>query len=325
MANESSPSGSPSAAVTPPAAAPASEETPAEAAPEAESTEAPAAEETTAVDSETAETETEETDGDGPVTPITGKRAHLRIAENDQVGRLAAALMKRNRDMPMSEAVAKASEQLGIKPQTNQQEVPKDDGRPSLPQTIQEVETLRNQKLAEYTKAMSEVRLDDAAKINGELLSLTEHRFSLERNADRQAVETEARFNRDWDSSVAKATELYPFAADPKSPGGKRMLEIEAELQRNGDPLYSSPNKPLKLAQMVAAELSIAPRAKKPAPAPAAVPAAPAPKKGVVTTGGSRTTPPPVNAKPEVQQKIEGIKSLNDLRQFSRSLGMRHI
>lgn len=302
--------------------------TPAEAAPEATQGQEPVAEEpaTPPADQPAAATETPETEtedgGEGPVTPVTGKRAHLRLAEDDEVGRLAASFMKRNRDLPMREAVAKAEAQLGITPQTPEGKKPEG---PVLPTTVEGTQQVISQKLAAYKKAMAEVRFEDAADLNAEILALTGHRSTLERRDENSQREAAAKADRDFDSSHAKAVDLYAFVSDPASPGGKRMLEIEAALKDEDDPLYNSPHKPLKIAQMVAAEMNIAPR-KKGTPAPAAAapakPAAPAATpKGVVPSGSSRTVPPAT--KPAVDPAITGIRSLADLRKVKQGMGLR--
>lgn len=324
----------------PAAPAPAAVEAPVEATPPADTVatpaepaqeETPAAEQvaeeqiTPPADQPATETETPEPDiddgGEGPVTPVTGKRAHLRLGEKDEVGRLAAALMKRNRDMPMDEAVTKAKAKLGITPQTPDGTNPEG---PVLPATVEATQQSISQKLASYKKAMAEVRFEDAADLQAEILTLTGHRSTLERRDETAQRDAAAKADRDFDSSHAKAVELYAFASDPASPGGKRMLEIEAELQDNDDPLYNSPHKPLKIAQMVAAELNIAPRKKGP-PVPAAAqpkPTAPAAgPKGVVPSGSSRTVPPAT--KPAVDPQIAGIRSLADLRKVKQGMGLR--
>jgi hypothetical protein len=78
---------------------------------------------------------------------------------------------------------------------------------------------------------------------------------------DQRAIDE---YNRRFTASEAKATELYAFASRADSEGGKRMLEIEAELKAKNDPLYFSPDKPLIIARMVAREMRIAPRTKTP-------------------------------------------------------------
>ena len=268
--------------------------------------------------------DTEDDGGEGPIVPVAGKRAHLRLGENDNVGRLAASYMKRNRDLGMADAVAKAQQQLGIKPDVpgQQPEAPKG---PTLPQSTQETDNLVEQKFRDYEKAMTEVRFEDAAKINREIHQLTLHRSTLERRAEQAEAAKIAKYDADFTKSESKAVDLYPFVTDPASPGAKRMAQIEATLKANGDPLYYSADKPLKLAQMVAAELNIAPRNKsatpaKPAAAPA--PAAPAPKKGVVPTGASRTVPP-ATSQPAVDPAIAGIKTHADLRTQLRRFGIK--
>lgn len=318
-----------------PEATPAVEATPAEAPaePAAEAEVQPEGEQPAAdteatpeegQDQAAAEPEGEEPEdgGDGPITPVSGKRAHLRLPENDQVGRLAAALMKRNRDMPMAEAVAKASEQLGIQKAPESKQAAEDPQTPKLPRTVKEVDALMEQKLADLKKAMSDIRQEDAADIQAELMKLMMHRSNVERSADRESTQAETKYHADYTASETKAVDLYPFAADPKSPGGKRMIEIERALEQNGDPLFHSPGKPLKIAQMVAAELNIAPRSKTP-PVKAAAPVAPAPKKGVLPTGSSRTVPPAANQPPAIDAQIKAVKNSYELRKLLSTLGVR--
>lgn len=257
--------------------------------------------------------------GEGPVTPLTGKRAHIRVNEADEVGRLALAFQKRNRDWTLAQALEAANKQLGITPQKQEANTPEQPKGPQMPKTVQETDAAMAQKLADYKKAMSEVRFEDAADINAEIMQLTLHRSSIERSAEREQQQAVAKYDADFDASEAKATELYAFVSDPAHPASKRMKEIEATLKATDDPLYYSPNKPLKVAQMVAAELNIAPKSKIATPAkPAAAPATPAPKKGVVPSGSSRTVPPA--PKPAIDPEISSIQTMNDLRKQMRRL-----
>jgi hypothetical protein len=263
----------------------------------------------------------EETDGgEGPVTPLTGKRAHIRVNEADEIGKLALAYQKRNRDWTLEQALDAAKKQMGIAPQ--KQEATAEPKGPQMPKTVQDVDAALEQKLTEYEKALADVNFEQAGKINREILKLTVHRSTIERSAEREQQTAETKFNADFDASEAKAVEFYPFYADTNSPAAKRMKEIEATLKATDDPLYFSPNKPLKLAQMVAAELNIAPKSKTATPAkPAAAPApTPAPKKGVVPSGSNRTVPPA--PKPAVDPEISGIKTPGDFRKQMRKLGV---
>ncbi len=154
------------------------------------------------------------------------------------------------------------------------------------------------------------------------------HAIKLEREGERQQVEAASAYNQRFTASESRATELYAFAGDPESDGAKRMVEIEADLKANGDPLYHSPDKPLRIAQMVAAELKIAPRRKgaPAAPAKAAAPAngTPPPKKQMLPAGGSRTTPPPVIQKPAVISMAEAAKNPAEWRKVRQQLGLSH-
>ncbi len=309
-----------------PEAAPAPaavEETPA-AEPEvtvpAEGEETPAAE----PGAEPAPAEGDEDDGgEGPVTPLTGKRVHLRVPDNE-VDKLALALQRRNRDWTLEQSLEAAKKQLGISTQKQEGETPETPAKPKLPDTPEAVQTTIAEKLVAYKKAMAEVRFEDAADLQAEILELQGHRSTLERRAEQQKVQEAQKYDAEFDASVAKAADLYPFAADLTSPGAKRMAEIDEQLKKLDDPLYYSPNKPLKLAQMAAAELNIAPKSKTAAPAkPAAVqPQAQAPKKGIVPAGSGRTTPPATN-QPAVDPAIAAIKTPLELRAQLKRFGVR--
>lgn len=285
-----------------------------EATPEAATGETEQPAEAPATEPETPEEEAD--GGEGPVTPLTGKRAHIRVNEADEVGKLALAYQKRNRDWTLEQAIDAAKKQLGVTPQKPEAEQPKG---PQMPKTVQDTDTVMAQKLADYKKAMSDVRFEDAADIQAELMRLSLHRSSIERNADNEQRQAAAKYDADFDASEAKASELYAFVSDPASAAAKRMKEIEATLKATEDPLYFHPNKPLKLAQMVAAELNIAPKSKTATPAkPAAAPATPTPKKGVVPSGASRTVPPP--QKPAIDPEIAAIQTPAQFRTQMRKM-----
>lgn len=307
------------------AAAVAAEETPAVAATEETTAEAPEEPEAETPESPETGADPEDDDGgEGPISPIIGKRTHLRLAESDKVGRLAASFIRRNKDMGMEEAVERARGQLGLKPKdaTAAEPTPKSD----LPETVETVDVEIERLDALREQAMVTVNFEEVAKIDRQLRKLDRHRTDLERLGERQKVEQAASYDTAFSSSEKQAVKLYDFADKPESHGGKRMAEIDADLEANGDPLFHSPDKPLRIAQMVAAELKIAPRrpGKPAAPATAAAPAngTSAPKKQVLPGGGSRTTPPPVNQPPAIDAKIKGVKSINDLRNLRKEMGL---
>lgn len=319
----------PAAAPTPepaPAAEPASEPAAAEPTPEGTSAEpeAPAAQPEPG-------DEPEGDEGDGPIQPSTAKKLRLRLPEADKLGRLTVAILQRNRDLTLDEANAMARKQLGMTPSVDVPNGTTPPATPELPQTVEEVDKTLEALVADMEKAQVELRFEDAVKAQRQIRRLDLHRFGLERQAERKQAEAVASYEKGFSESEAKAAELYAFANDPESPAGKRMAEIEESMKEMGDPLYFSPEKPLKIAQMVAAEFNIAPRKKgaaaapvKPAAPPATPPAITKPKQ-MLPTGGSRTVPPVVNQQPAIVEAVQklGNRDQYGLRKLLKTVGVK--
>lgn len=315
-ASEGQPAAEPAPAETPPAAE--GETLAAEETPPAEGAETPPA----ALDPD---------EPDGPVTPIDSKKAHLRLAETDTVGRLAASFMKRNRDLSMEDAVAKAKNQLGVKPDTAKPaaETPEAPPASDLPATVSAVDEAIKLLRLERRKALSDVRMEDAADASDKIEDLQRRRSELERNGEREESRAAQAYNATFAASETKAVDLYPDAAKTDSEFAKRMAEIDREFEELKDPLWRDPEKPLRIAQMVAREMSIAPRRKgtpaapaKPAAAPAAQPAV-RPKVGMVPSGSSRTTAPLTNQPPAIDGQIKAATTVGGLKTLYKTLGIR--
>jgi hypothetical protein len=306
---------------------PAGGETPAEGTPE-EGAATESAEGAESAESEEDEKPEGEGEEETSVTPTTAKRIRLRLPENDEVGRLASSFMTRNRDWTMEQAIAAAKDKLGIKPEPDQGEAQKGQPKSDGPQSVEEVDRLADKLEDDKEKAMADYRLEDVAKIDRQLRKLDRQRADLQRQEAEAIQEAQAAYNEGFTSSQRRAAELYDFASNPESPGGKRMLEIEATLEETGDDLYYSPDKPLKIAQMVAKELNIAPRRKGAQPAAAAKPAAaaaaaaPGPKKGILPSGGSHTAPAQSQAN-GVAAEVAKIRTPLELRRFAEKSGLK--
>lgn len=303
----------------------AAEETPADTSAETEE----AASTTETEPSEGTVDEDDDTGGEGPVEPIKKDRTHLRLAKDDQVGRLAASYMKRNKDMPMEEALDRARKQMGIKPQAEAAATEQPVGDPQLPQTMEEASKAILGLRAERKKATVDLNFELASELSDKIDDLQQHRFALERAEERKQQQQVSAYEQQFSASEQRATDLYSFAGDPKSEGGKRMLEIESALKENDDPLYNSPDKPLRIAQMVARELNIAPRKKgapvvTPALKTAAAPVVPAPaKKQQLPSGTSRTVAPTVTPQSEVDAQIRNTpNTLQGRRELWKKLGL---
>jgi hypothetical protein len=273
--------------------------------------------------------ETEESDAGGPVTPIAKSKIHLRLKEGDEVGRLAMAYMKRNRDMTVKEATAAAEKQLGVKPEPAPapEETPKAPDPAALPDTIEGIDSAIDAVEVERMKLAESLDFAGAYKLDAQLRKLERQRLAVEKAAEQAKVQEAATYDSAFTRSEAKAIELYEFAAQFDSPAARRMVEIEKVLQENEDPLFYSPDKPLRVAQMVAAEMSIAPRVNgngKMATPVKAAPSAPAlrsPPKQIIP-GGNSGTAPKVSSQTADIAKIKGITTLTDLRKFRQSLGL---
>lgn len=303
------------AAVAPVEAAPAEDEIPAEAPAE---TTADAPE--TAPPEESEDGDDDEPEADGPVTPSKAKKLRLRLPENDTQGRLATEFLRRNRDWTYSQALEAANKQLGIKP-PGVESTPAAPATPDLPQTVETVDVELDRLDTEHEKALVELRFDEASKLARSIRKLERHRLTLQEDAKQKATAQATAYEQGFAKSEAKAVELYEFANNPDSPGGKRMQEIEADLKANGDSLYTSPDKPLRIAQMVAAELNIAPKRKgAPAAKTPVAPGVPAPKKGILPSGGSSTRPVAQNQQPAVIEQVNNIKTVHELRKFMKPL-----
>lgn len=314
---------------------PAEAETTAETPPATEEGETPAPEaettpESTEATPETKPEEVEDTDDEavadeGPVKPITSNKVHLRVKDDDEVGRLALAFKKRNRDWTLEQAMEAARDQLGVK--TPEKTAATEPAKPKsdLPQTVEATDAAIKELRAARRKANAELKFEEASDFGDKVEDMILHRSNLERQIERQEVEATRTYSAKFTQSEAKAIDMYDFAAKPDSPGGKRMKEIDSDLEATGNPLFNDPNKPLKVAMMVANELNIAPR-KKGAPAAPAKPATPsAPpqaKKQVLPSGNSRTTVPNPNQPPADVAKYQAIKTMSDLRKVRQELGL---
>lgn len=304
-----------------PAEAPATE-TPAEETP-AEPTEATPTPEDAPPAEEPVPAEPEQPEAPGPVPIPDANQLRIRPPTDDKQGRLAAAFMQRNKDWTMKQAMDAAAKQLGIEPEIAPTATPTPAQKTDLPATVEGVDSSIEALQVERLKAFTELRFEDVAKIDSSVRKLDVHRLKLERDGDRQQQAQAAAYDRQFDSSVTQSHALYDFATKPDSEGGKRMLEIEQALKETNDPLYNSPDKPLKIAQMVATELNIAPRRKgAPAPAKAAAPAVPAQKKQVLP-GGS--TAPAAVKPPAIDAKIQQANTPHALRKLVEEMGIKAI
>ena len=179
--------------------------------------------------------------------------------------------------------------------------------------------------MAQKKTAASELRLEDIINLDEQINELREHRLTLREEAVQNQAKLNADYQKSFAASEARAIETYEFANQPDSPAGKRMIEIEEAMEETGDPRFNDPNKPLIIAHMVAQEMKIAPRSKKAAAAPTPVktaPVTPAPKKQVLPTGDSKTTPAAPAATNDVE-RISKIQTPQELKAELKKYGIQ--
>jgi hypothetical protein len=129
-----------------------------------------------------------------------------------------------------------------------------------------------------------------------------------------------------FQAAAQKAVAMYPDAEKEGSPLYKRMAEIHAIMEANGDDTIHHPQKALLIAQMAARELRIAPRAVTAPSSPPAQRTATTRARGVapmtapLAPRGARTTAPAANP---VEKAIASIRSTEDYSKLMRKIGIR--
>lgn len=258
----------------------------------------------------------------------------VRISDLPDVDRLSIqikkAAAKQGKPITFAEAEKRAMAALGVTPGETKagDTAPEDNG---LPKTAAEVESRLKDLVAQRTKAYEE-DLDFKAgnQLTLQIEALRDHRVTLREQAGKAVSAAQAKYDEAFNAAEAKAGDLYDFVKQADSAGFKRMAEIDQQLEANGDPLFHSPDKALKLAQMVAAELAIAPKAPgakatQAAKVVVAVKAAEvAPKKTVppvvAASGASRTSTASTQGD-ALTAKIKGLRTPADLEAFVDSFG----
>jgi hypothetical protein len=255
-------------------------------------------------DDETEEDETPEPSNTGP------KRYRLR--SNDPVEQRAFELKRYNRDLSMRECMDRAEKELGKSRES--EETDESGSQPTGPQTLADVDAEIAKLEEAYDKASDDLDFDAIKDTQKKLTKLLSQRSDFAARDAVAQITRQQELERIHEQSMNRAVELYPFAADAKSPEVKRMNEIFAELQANEDPLVNDPRLPLKLAQMVAGERGIPPKGRKLVPSEKAKPGdgKPPKKKGTVqpARGNARTTPKAKSG--QLDDTIDKISSPHD-------------
>jgi predicted DNA-binding protein (UPF0251 family) len=271
---------------------------------------------------------------DSLVTPIKGNKARLSFTDEDKVGKLAAVYKHRNRDWTLEQAMEAAKKQLGVgQPPTTEKSAAETPAKPSdgLPETVEEIDAATTKLEAERLKAFTDLKFEDAAKMDITLRKLDVKRQRIERETERaverQQQEQQTAYTTQFSESEKKAISLFPDAAKPDSAFGKRMVELEKVYEDTNDPIFTDPNKPLIIAQTVARELRIAPNTKttpvtRPAKAPEPGKPGESKPKSILPSGSGKTAPPQ-SPNGEFATKVTKVQSLSELRKLAEASGIK--
>ncbi|WP_309386092.1 hypothetical protein [Cerasicoccus frondis] len=273
-------------------------------------------------DEDEEEAEEEEDDESEPEAEAENTSVRMRFRPKSDIDKRALELMKRNRDWGLEECLDYARKELG-QDDSKDDDLPDDNSQKfesseSISQKIQELKAEKKRVLTEDLDVSRGLEIDDELDALRDQLTEAKNHESHAQQSKQEKAKRE--FDTQWSESEAKALGLYDFVNDPNSEGSKLMSKIDADLEANDDPLFNSADKPLKLAQMAAAELNIPPKSKRPKPASKPKPSAKRQAVAPLARGNARTQRK--GKKAGLDQQIDGVKSMHDLERLNESLGI---
>lgn len=202
------------------------------------------------------------------------KIPQFRLRPTEQVDAEALRIMKAAEaaDAPinLSQALDIAKQRFGIeeKPTARIEPVEDDDAQSAeeaeeddpvsqvtFSEAKQELKDLRKK----HSQALRDGDLDEAADVMDQLGETEELIELLAVHEEQEATAAVNEHDQAFESSVARANDLYSDFGNENSDFYARATEIDAALRDTDDNRYFDANKPLLVAQMVAKELNIAP------------------------------------------------------------------
>jgi hypothetical protein len=175
--------------------------------------------------------------------------------------------------------------------------------------TYDEIQARIEQLEEEELESIRLVDVDRQVEIKQELRKLAKEAEATKASEAKAKQDAQAESNRIWEATAAKATKAYPGLTDPNSAIYKRVQELDAAAQANGDPVFDSPTKLWDYARQAARETGTlmaqtqSPKA-----------STPTGKRPVTSmkpvSGNARTTS--ADAPQGLAAKIEGLESLDD-------------
>lgn len=227
-------------------------------------TPAPAPEPTSAAPEPVPQAQAAPTDAGDP------KNFRVSIKGRDEVTAKAIALIAHNPDMTIVEAVARITAQTTPTPQA-EPAAP----APSAGQTLADIVARQDALKEELRTAHAEMDFEKIGELQVEGLDLAEKKFFAAQHQANADARAKAAAEADWDRYNDQAAAMYPDAATEGSAFHATMQSIFNAMEDAKDPLLDSPESTLRIAQMAAARLGVAPVTAqvRPLQTPTAVPA----------------------------------------------------
>lgn len=165
--------------------------------------------------------------------------------------------------------------------------------------TVAQLESRRAEVKAAMKQATLDYELEKLADLQAELADLPFQIFEARQQERAVQVEQQSTAEKAIAEAEARAMQLYPDIAVENSEMRVEMEVIAAALTESGDPLLTQPDCGLRIAQMAARNLSIAPvttapksvSPQRPAPEPAKAPNAVRPRPVMGSGAASQAAP----------------------------------
>lgn len=262
-----------------------------------------------------------------------GKRPQFRFRPANDVDEEAMRLQKAARAageiLSLDESLMLAKRKLGIADTpAPAKEAAKDDGDPDPKVdadivgdlTVEQIEARMAELDEEELSALEDMNTAKVREIRKEMRDLRQLQQVAARAEQHKAVEETKKWDSSFNQSVDTAGKLYPDFMVEGSDFHSRCKEIDDLFKQTKDPRFDESDKPLKIAQMVARELGIAPASAAKKAEPTKAPAQTQQPRAAITpkparvemtslptaSGASRTQPPATSS---LTDRIKGIKT----------------
>jgi hypothetical protein len=163
----------------------------------------------------------------------------------------------------------------------------------STPSTLEALDAALAAAEDKFDECMLNVDEPGMKEARKQIRELQRQRPELIQRQQQQQDTAQAEHNRLFAESLASAEELYPAMKDPNSPLTQRAQAIQADLQRNNDPLYFAPESALIIVQRAARELRVSPSPLSASPAASPAASHPAPPSASPASPTQAATPAP--------------------------------